>query len=81
LSRFNGICPTCGFSGGQHGGHCPNNGLPEAEWTIHEERVAARRAPHYASLLAEFRRISRDTNTSDPLLIRLVQAAVDRYVQ
>jgi hypothetical protein len=25
-----------------HGGHCPNAGKPEAEWTTHEERAAAR---------------------------------------
>jgi hypothetical protein len=40
-SRFGGVCPTC-HGRGWHGGHCPNGGKPESDWTTHEERVAAR---------------------------------------
>ena len=35
------ICPTC-LGDGVHGGHCPNAGKPEAEWTSHEQRERGR---------------------------------------
>lgn len=38
-------CPTCHATGGFHGGHCPNSGLPVEEWTTHEQRRAGRLQP------------------------------------